>query len=197
MFHKAPLLLCARKFVAVVTIAQFALSSPSATFAQDDHLRPSAAKNSRRVYDVRNALKDGGVTLDAPADHEQIGGNFINVQSNMAGLFRGAQTGGMNTYHAYEQGSNGNLDDHSENRERLEGAVKDMVISMMTRRQEILDSTARNLEGQTKAYNIITDEIKKNKTLNGAQLHARLTEADKNNTDSINKMMSDSNNALS
>ncbi|MFA6384539.1 MAG: type II glyceraldehyde-3-phosphate dehydrogenase, partial [Candidatus Omnitrophota bacterium] len=171
MFGEAPRLLCIRKTIAVITIAQFVLSSPAVIFAAGDNLRPAAAKNSPRVYDVRNAFKKDGGTASTRT------GGFINVQSNMAGLYRGAQTGGMNTYHAYEQGSNGNLLDHSENRERLEGAVKDMVVSLTALRNASLDALSRYTAGSPKGYNVIVSEIESDSTLTADQKKTRLAEA--------------------
>lgn len=159
MSGKVPHARCAKKVVAAIMITQLFIGTPAVSFAAGDNLRPSAAKNSARVFDVRKDLnKDGGTTI------EPVQG-FIHVQSNNAGLFRGAQTGGLNTDLAYQQGSNGNLNDHSETRERLEGAVKDMVVAMLSARKTILDRLTRDKTYIPKAYNLKLDRIKRNSTL--------------------------------
>lgn len=167
MFGKALRSLCTKRIIAAITIAQFIAGAPAAAFAAGGNLRPSAAKSSHRVYEVRKDLKDGGLASGAlvALDGWNDDYGFIRVQSNMTGLFRGAQTGGMNTDLARKQGANGNLIDHSENRERLEGAVKDMVVAMLAGRSAILDELARNKENAPKVYNLQERKIKRNSTL--------------------------------
>jgi len=103
-------------------------------------------------------LKDGG-KITGRED------GLIRVQSNMSGLFRGAQTGGMNTDLVHRQGADGNLIDHSEARERLEGSVKDMIIAMFTARQAILDKLKMDMINVPKAYNLKEKEIERNPAL--------------------------------
>ena len=167
-----------------MTIAQFLLSSPAASFAWGDNLRAASAKNNARGYEVGNALKkDGGkkfvrgslLTKDSPGES----GGFIYVQSNNTGLFRGAQTGGTNTDLARRQGSNGDLVDHSETRERLEGAVYDMATAMLMRHDSGMAEIKNRSEGIEKVYKLEKGKIERNSTLTDKQRTRQLTELDK------------------
>jgi len=53
MLCRIPRLLNMKPYITAVAIAELLISAPAITFAAGDNLRPSAAKKSTRVYDMR------------------------------------------------------------------------------------------------------------------------------------------------